>query len=224
MSSMSSSARKLVIALPIDTSAPTYRKIAMAPNMPQRDLTAVMTEGRWPSSTGFATSSNRRKTKMKTASNTMAPAMIRNAMSMLRSDSARCSGVTASPLCAAKMPPASSSPDTRIGASQVPNELNACENVRRKCERSGGPSAAASGLATTCRIVMPLAITNSPTSTSANVSKNVAVGITRHPSTITPSANRIDLLLPRRAMSAAAGSDTTKYAMKNANCVSIASA
>ncbi len=41
---------------------------------------------------------------------------------------------------------------------------------------------------------------------------------------MTPSANMIDLLLPSRAMSAAAGSDTTKYAMKNANCVSIASA
>ena len=41
---------------------------------------------------------------------------------------------------------------------------------------------------------------------------------------MTPSANMIDLLLPSRAISAAAGSDTTKYAMKNANCVSIASA
>ena len=41
---------------------------------------------------------------------------------------------------------------------------------------------------------------------------------------MTPSANMIDLLLPSRAMSAAAGSDTTKYAMKNANCVSIACA
>jgi hypothetical protein len=42
----------------------------------------------------------------------------------------------------------------------------------------------------------------------------------RQPTTITPSANMIDRLLPSRAMSAAAGSDTTKYAMKNANCVS----
>ena len=39
---------------------------------------------------------------------------------------------------------------------------------------------------------------------------------------MTPSANMMDLLLPRRAISAAAGSETTKYAMKNANCVSMA--
>ena len=54
-----------------------------------------------------------------------------------------------------------------MAPSQVPNELKVCENVSRKCERSGGPSAAASGLATTCRMVMPLAMTNSATSTSA---------------------------------------------------------
>ena len=41
---------------------------------------------------------------------------------------------------------------------------------------------------------------------------------------MTPSAKMMDLLLPSRAISAAAGSDTTKYAMKNANCVSIACA
>ncbi len=34
----------------------------------------------------------------------------------------------------------------------------------------------------------------------------------------------MDLLLPSRAISAAAGNDTTKYAMKNANCVSMACA
>ena len=115
-------------------------------------------------------------------------------------------------------------PDTSCGASHVPSELNACENVRRKCERSGGPSAAASGFATTCRIVMPLAMTNSATSTSEYVSKCVAAGTIRQPSTMTPSAKMMDLLLPSRAISAAAGNDTMKYAMKNANCVSIACA
>ena len=61
---MSGSCRKLVIALPMDTSAPTYRKIAAAPNTAQGDFSAVATEGRWPSSTGFVTSSSLRNTKM----------------------------------------------------------------------------------------------------------------------------------------------------------------
>ena len=54
---MSGSCRKLVIALPMETSAPTYRKIATAPNTAQGDFSAVATDGRWPSSTGFVTSS-----------------------------------------------------------------------------------------------------------------------------------------------------------------------
>jgi hypothetical protein len=71
---------------------------------------------------------------------------------------------------------------------------------------------------------MPLAMMNKATSTSAYVSKYVAAGITRQPITMTPSATMMDLLFPSLAISAAAGSDTTKYAMKNANCVSMASA
>ncbi len=49
----------------------------------------------------------------------------------------------------------------------VPRELNACEKVSRKCERSGEPSAATSGLAATCSTVIPEAMINSATSTSS---------------------------------------------------------
>ena len=65
------------------------------------------------------------------------------------------------------MPPREDHRRAEMRRETVPSELNACENVSRKCERSGGPSAAASGFATTCRIVMPLAMMNSATSTSA---------------------------------------------------------
>ncbi len=80
----------------------------------------------------------------------------------------RSAAVTA-PVCTVKIPPASSTMEARYGAMAVPSELNAWESVRRKCERSGGPSAAASGLAATCRIVMPLAMMNSATNTWAKV-------------------------------------------------------
>jgi hypothetical protein len=103
---------------------------------------------------------------MNKASSTSAPAIMKNTESMLRNDSARSSGVIAVPLATAKMPPTRMTPDTRWGASHVPTELKVCEKVRRKCARAGGPRAAASGFATTCRMVMPLAITNSATSTS----------------------------------------------------------
>ena len=52
------------MALPMETSAPTYRNIAHAPKTAQRDLSAVTIEGRCPSSTGLVTSSSLRNTKM----------------------------------------------------------------------------------------------------------------------------------------------------------------
>ena len=99
----------------------------------------------------------------------------------------------AAPLTA-KMPPASSSEETRYGAIAVPRELKACTRVRRKCERAGGPSAAASGFAATCRMVMPAAITNNATSTIAKVSKCVASGTMRQPAIMTASATTMALV------------------------------
>ena len=53
----------------------------------------------------------------------------------------------------------------RYGATTVPNELNACEKVRRKWDLAGGPNAAASGLAAICSTVMPAPMMKSATST-----------------------------------------------------------
>ena len=54
----------------------------------------------------------------------------------------------------------------RYGPMKVPTELNVWLKVRRKWLYFGSPSAAASGLAATCRMVMPLARMNRPSSTS----------------------------------------------------------
>ena len=100
---------------------------------------------------------------MKIASRPIRLAMMRNSVLMLPSVTARMSA----PAWLANTPPCRTILDAMSGAMTVPSELNACDSVRRKCEPSGRPSSAASGLAATWSCVMPAAMTNSATSTSA---------------------------------------------------------
>ncbi len=105
---------------------------------------------------------------MKMNSRIINPAINRNDVSTLRRDVSLISAVSAAaPPAPENSPPRNISADPRYGPITVPKELKACENVSRKCDRPGGPRAATSGLAATCRTVMPEAMTKSATSTSS---------------------------------------------------------
>ncbi len=154
--------------LPIETSAPTYRKMAAAPRSAHREVNAVKTEASLAAAAGAVAASSRWERQMKTNSRIINPAIRRKDVSTLRRDASLISAVsTAAPPEPENNPPRNINADPRYGPMTVPKELKACEKVSLKCDRSGGPSAATSGLAATCRTVIPEAMTKSATSTSS---------------------------------------------------------
>src|SRR5215471_5218106 len=119
--------------------------MAHAPNTAQGERNAAVTESCAPAG-GGASAKRRRKTHMNSASTPIIAAMSRNEVSMLRKETARDSAALAAPLAASNIPPCNINRDPRYGPITVPRELNACDKVNRRCDRSGGPSAAARGL------------------------------------------------------------------------------
>ena len=74
---------------------------------------------------------------------------------------------------------------------KVPSELNVWLKVRRKWLYSGLPSAAASGLAATCRMVIPLRQDEQPEEHQIVGHEVAAASITRQPIAISAKAMRI---------------------------------
>src|SRR5690242_7609104 len=75
--------------LPIETSAPTYRKIARAPKTAQREVSAENTESSVLAGGGAELSIRLRERQMKTVRSANIAAMIRNDVSILRRDASR---------------------------------------------------------------------------------------------------------------------------------------
>ena len=106
----------------------------------------------------------------------------------------------------------------------VPRELKVWLKVSRKWLYSGSPRAATSGLAATCRIVIPLASTNRPTSTSGNTARLAArEDAAAQPTIIVTKAITIEGIARVRDSSAAAGKEIRPYAMKKAKAMNCAS-
>ncbi len=110
------------------------------------------------------------------------------------------------------------------GKIVVPSELNACANVRRLCAVAGLPSSTISGFATTCTTVIPAASTNSAVRNTGNDATDDAGMNSKQPAHIVVSPSAAACMYPTRSTTRAAGIENTKYAMKNADCTSIASA
>ncbi len=99
--------------LPIETSAPTYRKMAAAPNNAHGDARAVSTESCLAAGGGAVLTINRCERQMKMTSRTINPAINRNDVSMPRSEVSRIAAVCVLPASPEKTPPRSISQEPR---------------------------------------------------------------------------------------------------------------
>src|ERR1051325_498651 len=104
----------------------------------------------------------------------------------------------------------------------VPRELMAWVSVKRLDAVSGGPSTATNGLAATCSNVMPAASTNNASKNSGYAGALAAGKNSRQPRPAVHSPMMMPVLYPTRLTMAPDGSDTTKYAVKNAYWINIA--
>src|SRR3984893_19013731 len=98
----------------------------------------------WAGAGGGAARFNRpEKRQMNTASKVIIAAIHRNDVSMLRNETSRPATASAAEPPFSNTPPWSISIEPRYGAMTVPRELNACEKVSLKCDRSDDPNTAA---------------------------------------------------------------------------------
>ena len=135
--------------------------------------------------------------------------MIRKARSTARSSSARLleSMTIDEPARRAGRPSMTKEP--KWTPITTPSELSACARFSRKWLRRGEPSSAARGFAATWSAVKPPASTNKAARIGSKPLAPVLATTRRQPHDITPSEPRIMSTAPRRAVSHAAGRESS---------------
>src|SRR5262249_4877190 len=99
--------------LPIDTSAPTYRKMAAAPSRAQRDFRECSTESCAGAGGGAERLRRAENHQMNTARSAIMAAIDRKEVSMLRNEASRFAAASAAPAPAANTPPRNINIDPR---------------------------------------------------------------------------------------------------------------
>src|SRR5579859_1022915 len=110
------------------------------------------------------------------------------------------------------------------GKTVVPSELKACANVSRQCTVAEGPSSEINGFATTCTTVIPAATTNKASKNMPKSADEEAGMNKKQPAIMSTSPRTALRMYPIRRTTAAAGSETSRYAPKKADWTVITSA